>query len=102
MEERITGNKGEWSEIYTLFKLLGDGKVHAGDAEMNKMELYYPILDIIRQEAKKYEYEPKTEKQIVIIREDGQQIAQIPVPRFIEEAQNLLAEIKTKEGNGAC
>ncbi len=102
MEERITGNKGEWSEIYTLFKLLGDGKVHAGDAEMNKMELYYPILDIIRQEAKKHEYEPKTEKQIVIIREDGQQIAQIPVPRFIEEAQNLLAEIKTKEGNGAC
>ena len=25
----LTGNKGEWSEIYTLFKLLGDGKVHA-------------------------------------------------------------------------
>ncbi len=24
-----------------LFKLLGDGKVHAGDANMNKLELYY-------------------------------------------------------------
>ena len=27
----LTGNKGEWSEIYTLLKLLGEGKVYAGD-----------------------------------------------------------------------
>ena len=26
----LTGNKGEWSEIYTLLKLLGEGKVYAG------------------------------------------------------------------------
>lgn len=25
----LTGNKGEWSEIYTLLKLLGEGKVYA-------------------------------------------------------------------------
>ena len=50
----ISGNKGEWSEIYTLFKLLGEGKVHAGDADMNKLDLYYPILNIIREESKKY------------------------------------------------
>ena len=58
----LTGNKGEWSEIYTLFKLLGDGKVHAGDADMNKLELYYPILNIIREESKRYEYKPNTEQ----------------------------------------
>ena len=45
----LTGNKGEWSEIYTLFKLLGDGKVHAGDADMNKLELYYPILNLFEK-----------------------------------------------------
>lgn len=101
MEEKITGNKGEWSEIYTLFKLLGDGKVYAGDAEMNKMDLYYPILDIIRQEANKYEYEPKTEKRIVVIKENGLQIAEIPVQRFIDEAKKLLLEIRTKKGEGA-
>ena len=37
----LTGNKGEWSEIYTLFRLLGEGKVHAGDANLNKLDLYY-------------------------------------------------------------
>ena len=58
----ITGNKGEWSEIYALFRLLGEGKVHAGDADLNKLDLYYPILNIIREESKKYEYKPDTEK----------------------------------------
>ena len=40
MEDTIKGNKGEWSEIYTLFKLLGEGKVFAGDSEMNKLPLH--------------------------------------------------------------
>ena len=101
MEEKITGNKGEWSEIYTLSKLLGDGRVYAGDADMNKMNLYYPILNVIRREAKKYEYEPKTDKRIIIIKEDGQKIAEIPVQRFVDEAKNLLTEIKTAKGDGA-
>ena len=33
----LTGNKGEWSEIYTLLKLLGEGKVYAGDQNLNKI-----------------------------------------------------------------
>lgn len=38
----LTGNKGEWSEIYTLLKLLGEGKVYAGDQHMNKIhDLFY-------------------------------------------------------------
>jgi DNA (cytosine-5)-methyltransferase 1 len=28
----LTGNKGEWSEVYTLLKLLGDKKLFSGDA----------------------------------------------------------------------
>lgn len=47
----LTGNKGEWSEIYTLFKLLGDGVVYAGDQNLNKIQdLFYPIIMILRQE----------------------------------------------------
>lgn len=54
----ITGNKGEWSEIYALFKLLGEGRVYAGDAFMHRTNVFYPILDIIRTEEKRYEYRP--------------------------------------------
>ena len=90
----LTGNKGEWSEIYTLFKLLGDGKVHAGDADMNKLELYYPILNIIREESKRYEYKPNTEQNIVVIDEDGNEYARISMDKFVEESTKLLSEIK--------
>ena len=34
----LTGNKGEWSEIYALFKLLGEKTIFAGDADLNKIE----------------------------------------------------------------
>lgn len=88
------GNKGEWSEIYTLFKLLGDGKVHAGNANMEKMDLYYPILNIIREESKRYEYKPNAGKNIVVIDEDGNEYARISMNRFVEESASLLTEIK--------
>lgn len=90
----LSGNKGEWSEIYTLFKLLGDGKVHAGDANMNKLELYYPIINIIREESKKYEYQPNTSQHIVIINENGKVYARIKMHKFLEESSKLLTEIK--------
>jgi len=77
-----------------LFRLLGDGRVYAGDANMNKMELYYPILNIIREEAKRYEYKPDSEKNIVIIDEDGTEYARISMDRFVQESKNLLNEIK--------
>ena len=47
----LTGNKGEWSEIYVLFRLLADGKIYAADGELNKLEdIYFPIIKIIREE----------------------------------------------------
>ena len=90
----LSGNKGEWSEIYTLFKLLGEGKVHAGDANMNKLDIYYPILNIIRQESKRYEYKPNKEQHIVIIDENGTEYARISMDRFMQESKSLLKEIK--------
>ena len=90
----ITGNKGEWSEIYTLFKLLGDGRVYAGDANMNKMELYYPIINVIREESKRYVYSPDVKQNVVVIDEDGNEFARISMDRFVEESEKLLKRIK--------
>lgn len=90
----LTGNKGEWSELYALFRLLGEGKVHAGDADLNKLDLYYPILNIIREEEKKYEYKPNNEQNIVVIDEDGNEYARISMDKFMEESTKLLESIK--------
>ena len=43
----ITGNKGEWSEIYTLLKILADKEIYAGDGDLNKIEdLIFPVIRI--------------------------------------------------------
>ncbi|WP_152312933.1 HpaII family restriction endonuclease, partial [Streptococcus pneumoniae] len=47
----VTLNKGEWSEVYTVLKLLADGKLYAADSDLNKMEsIYYPLIKILRSE----------------------------------------------------
>lgn len=94
----VTGNKGEWSEIYALFRLLGEGKVHAGDAHLNKLDLYYPILNIIREESKKYEYKPDIKHNIVVIDEDGNEFARIPMDKFMSESEALLESITQSTG----
>lgn len=94
----LSKNKGEWSELYTLFRLLGEGKVHAGDANMNKLELYYPIINIIREETQRngrLEYKPDSNTQIVVIDENGVEFARIPMREFLEQSQKLLHTITT-------
>jgi type II restriction enzyme len=90
----LTGNKGEWSEIYTLFKMLGEGRVYAGDANLNRLNLYYPILNVIRQESSKYEYKPDISQHVVIIDEDGNEFTKISMDRFMHESAMLLNSIK--------
>lgn len=47
----LSGNKGEWSEIYIFLKLLDDGKVYAADKDMNLIPtVYLNILKILREE----------------------------------------------------
>ena len=42
---RMSGNKGEWSELYAFMKLLSQGRVYAANEQVEKIdEVYYPIL----------------------------------------------------------
>lgn len=90
----LTGNKGEWSEIYTLFRMLGEGRVYAGDANLNRLNLYYPILNVIREESKRYEYKPDTRQHVVVIDENGNEYARISMSRFMHESDTLLNNIR--------
>ncbi len=93
-----TGNKGEWSEIYVLFKLIGEKKVYAGDADLNKIEsLFYPIIKILRNE-KMANYEYAIDGDIVIVTEDGEELLRKGVGEFLEKARELLDVIKTSKG----
>lgn len=93
----LTGNKGEWSEIYALFKLLGDTQIFAGDPDLKKIEdLFYPIIKIIRNErGKNFEYELNGDI-VIIAGKNG--ILRIPVEKFKTQASALLSKIKEAKG----
>lgn len=93
----ITGNKGEWSEIYALFKLLGDKELHPGNSEIKKLEnLVYPILRILRTEVNgNFEY--SIEDDIVVI-SGNEEVFRIPISEFQKRAKYLLGEIKSNSG----
>ncbi len=95
----LTGNKGEWSEVYTLFKLLGEGKVYAGDQNLNKIQdLFYPIIMILRQERDgDFNYEIQ-EKDVVIQTPEGAELLRTPASVFLVEAENLLRFINENDG----
>lgn len=58
MMKLIRGNKGEWSEIYVLLRLLSEGTLFAADKNGNKIEdIFFPIIKIIREEIKGENYE---------------------------------------------
>lgn len=100
----IKGNVGEWSELYTLIKLLGDGILYAGDENMERIEdLFYPIIMILRQEAgNELNYVRGKNKNIVIETPKGVMQLSVPVAKFVEETERLLHALTShKKGKGA-
>jgi len=105
----LTGNKGEWSEIYVLLRLLGEGKLFPGDADLNPIsDVFYPILNVVRHEGDtRYTYKVK-EDEGVSIEYDTEQLLfaldkeKIPISQeeFQENADWLLDKIK-KSGKGS-
>lgn len=96
-KKELTGNIGEWSEIYTLLKLLGEGKVYAGDQDLEKIkDLFYPIIEIIRHEKEGvYKYDCK-DSDVVILTSSGEELLRLSASEFLKEAENLLSAMHNK------
>lgn len=89
----ITGNKGEWSEIYALFKLLGDKQLYLGDKDIEKLEsIVYPIIKILRSENDS-DFEYSIQDELILI-SGNEEVLKIPVVKFKEKALFLLETIK--------
>lgn len=95
----LTGNKGEWSEIYTFLKLLGEGKVYAGDQNLNKIQdLFYPIIMILRQEKDERINYKLQDTDIVIQTPEGEDLLRVSTSIFLTEAEKLLKAIRKSDG----
>ena len=108
---QTSANKGEWSEIYTMFKLLADGKLYDGDESYNKKpNSYYPILQILREEHLRngkndYRYEIEDNERpdngntkSVAVYENGELIMKLSSDNFVAASKQLFDDIVNGHG----
>lgn len=89
-DKELTGNKGEWSELYALLKMLSDGRIHAADDNLHKLDkIYFPILKILRE---KNEYKIANESKVQIFVND-MLLKELPNSEFNKQAQFLYSKI---------
>lgn len=93
----ITGNKGEWSEVYTLLKVLADQQLFAGDSNLNKVEnLIFPIIKVLRDESHgTFEFEFEYENDLIVVTNNHKEV-RIPINEFQKQAYFLLTKLKEK------
>lgn len=91
----ITGNKGEWSEVYALLKIISDKQLFGGDSNLNKIEnLIFPIIKVLRDESNGT-FEFSYHNNLVIIKNNKEEF-KISITEFQKNAQFLLLKLKEK------
>lgn len=96
----LTGNRGEWSEIYAFLKLLSEKKLYAADSDLNRIEsIYYPIIKILRSECDdNLEYICNSTIRI-ISGNTGNELLAVPISEFAEKAFFMLEQLKKSKGS---
>ena len=93
----LTGNKGEWSEIYVFLRLLATGKLFAADADLNKNSgTFYNILNVLRTEnGQKLEFRlDRSAGRVSVVNSDtNTTLTSLPFGEFETAADKLYNEI---------
>ena len=98
----VKGNKGEWSELYVLLKLLADGRLYAADENLEKIEeVFYPIIKILRQELDRKRAYVLNGNVKILDGETNKLIAEIPTADFIKNTGLLFESIKNSSGRSS-
>ena len=94
----LSGNKGEWSEIYTLLKLIADGEMLKGDSQLKPLpDKSYKIIALERNEATTGKTSYVINGNTVIISNPEKSVT-LDRNLFSIEANQLLDAIKVQTG----
>ncbi len=99
----LSGNKGEWSEIYAFFYALTHGRIDVADENLNAVPgEYYKILEILRKEANTdNSYIRNTDCiHVYITNNKTGEVEQfdVTIEAFAENSKKLLSYLKEKTG----
>lgn len=94
---KLSGNKGEWSEIYVFLRALAVGKLYAADENLNKVDdVFYNIINIVRNEnigVLEFRVDKVTNMITVYNTETKQVLSEQPMDVFMQEANDLYNKI---------
>lgn len=96
----MKGNKGEWSELYTFFKLLAEGTLFSADENLEKTNSFVQLQSVYRKDSgKNLNFKITPNKNINIIDANTEQIIlSFPQSKAKQIADNLVSEITGKTG----
>lgn len=91
---RITGNKGEWSELYALIKLMYTGRLYAADEEVKRIDdVYFPILRIMRNQSALEQIDFIIHDDNVDVLMSGLKVSTIDKPRLLRMMKLIYSGI---------
>lgn len=99
----LSGNKGEWSEIYVFLRLLDTGKLDVADDKLDAIpNEFYRILEIIRKETStSNNYIREDDIVSIYVRNDetgAEERFSYPISEFAAKADHLFQLIKSTTG----
>lgn len=89
----LKGNKGEWSELYCFFKLLGTGKLAAANSNLEeKKDIIYPVSSVIQNTTSGFTY--KIDSDITLLDKNNNILTTKSKFEILSAAQTILQAIQ--------
>lgn len=90
-------NKGEWAELYALYKILADQNLYVGEGNNRPI---LPVLSVLRHTSEDLycEYTIRREDDNVVIRTSTEEEVVVPLEEFEKAAKSLWEEINKGHG----
>jgi len=95
-------NKGEWSEIYVLFKILHERDIAAAGADLKPLgDQKYTFLKVLREDTpgKEYQYSLEEKDSVAIQDHNGNTIKILDSRELGSKTQRIFKAIKDSEGS---
>lgn len=95
-------NKGEWSELYALLRIIDDTKLYAGDKDLNKvLDISYPVVEVFNGDESNFSrYQLDLVNQVVnVYIGESYDFFSVPISEFSKHADFLLNKIKRSKGS---
>jgi len=93
-------NRGEWTEVYVLFYLLGQKKLYKGDASFQKLSDFFYISRVFHYEnLEKVEFQLENNLSEIVIKRSDCINQRISVQDFINKANDIFEAIINSQGS---